>query len=112
MQELLSKWTELKEAERSVKEQRERVEVEIYMVLKDSIPDDGQTTWNYENYKLTIKQNYSVTVDQEQASMFPDLFKSKYEMNWSQYKKSEAKNVLDNMVVVKSGKPTFSVEMR
>ena len=112
MNELLTKWLELKETERKAKEEREEVEASIYMTLKNEIPDDGSSTWNYENFKLNIKQNYSVTVDQKQAKMFPDLFKTKYELTWSQYKKSEAKNVLDNMVVVKSTKPTFTVEMK
>ena len=110
MNELLEQWLELKAAERLAKEQREEVESQIYLLLKEDIPDDGQSSWKYEGYKLVIKNNYSVSVDQEQAANFPSMFKTKYELSWSQYKKSEQKNVLDNMVTIKAGKPTFTVE--
>lgn len=112
MNELLEKWMELKESERKAKEMREEVEAQIYITLKDEIPDDGQSTWQYEGFKLVIKPNYSVKVDQEKASMFPALFKTEYTMSWSQYKKCEQKGVVDEMVTIKSGKPGFSVERK
>lgn len=111
MKDLLEKWVELKEAERKAKEYREEVEAEIYMLLKNDIPDDGSTTWHMDGYKLNIKQNYSVTVDQNLAEQHRDLFKTKYELSWANYKKSEFKQTLDNIVTIKSGKPTFSVVM-
>lgn len=112
MKDLLDRWLDLKNKEREAKELREECEAEIYMLLKNEIPDDGQSNWIYDNYKLTIKQNYSITVDQEKAQMFPNLFKTKYELSWAQYKKSEFKNTLDNIVTIKSNKPNFQVEMR
>ena len=111
MKDLLERWMHLKEQEKSAKEQREEVEAEIYMLLKNDIPDDGSSTWHYDGYKLNIKQNYTVSVDQEKAVTRPDLFKTKYELSWANYKKSDSKLFLDEVVTIKSTKPTFSVVM-
>jgi hypothetical protein len=112
MQELLSQWLELKAAERSAKEAREEVEVKLYMELKDQMNDESQATWNFDGYKLVIKPNYTVSVDQEQAAQNPELFKVKYEMTYSQYKKIDDKFLVDNIITIKQTKPTFSVEMK
>jgi len=111
MKELLEEWMQIKEQERELKEKREQIEAEIYITLKDNMPDDGSSTWHYDGYKLNIKQNYTVSVDQEKAVTRPDLFKTKYELSWSNYKKSDSKGFLDEVVTIKSGKPTFSVVM-
>lgn len=112
MQDLLNKWLELKSAERSAKEAREEVEVQLYMELKDQMSDESQATWNFDNYKLVIKPNWTVSVDQEQAAKHPDFFKIKYEMTYSQYKKLDDKFLVDNMITIKQTKPTFSVEVK
>jgi len=112
MQELLSKWLELKAAERSAKEQREEVEVQLYMELKDQMNEESQATWNFDNYKLVIKPNYTVSVDQEQAAKCPEYFKTKYEMTFSQYKKMDEKFRVDNIITIKQTKPTFTVEAK
>ena len=76
MKDLLERWMHLKEQEKGAKEQREEVEAEIYMLLKNDIPDDGSSTWHYDGYKLNIKQNYTVSVDQNLTEQHPDLFKT------------------------------------
>lgn len=112
MQDLLEQWLELKAAERKAKEEREEVEVKLYMELKDQMNEESQATWNFDNYKLVIKPNYTVSVDQEQAAQCPEYFKTKYEMTYSQYKKLDEKFRVDNIVTIKQTKPTFSVEVK
>lgn len=110
MDELLEKWIKLKDKEVECKNKREDVEAEIYLLIKDKLPSDGCFTEKINNKKITIKQSFSVSVDQSKASIYPDLFKVKYELSWSQYKKSDNKKTLDNIVTVKSCKPNFTVE--
>ena len=112
MKDLLEKWTELKKVERNAKEEREQVEVELFLALKGEMNEESQSTWNFDEYKLVIKPNFTVSVDQEQAAHYPDLFKTKYEMTYSQYKKSENKSVVENMITIKQTKPTFTVELK
>lgn len=112
MKDLLNKWMELKSAERLIKEEREQIEVELFLSLKGDMNEESQSTWNFDNYKLVIKPNFSVSVDQEQASHYPDLFKTKYEMSYAQYKKSEHKGVVEGMITIKQTKPTFTVELQ
>jgi hypothetical protein len=111
MKGLLDKWLEYKEVERNAKEMREQIEVEMYMTLNKEMTEDSQSTWNYDGYKLVIKPNFSVKVNQEEAKMFPDLFKTKYELSYSQYKKSEMKHVIDNIVTISQTKPTFTITL-
>jgi len=112
MKDLLEKWTELKRVERNAKEEREQVEVELFLALKGDMNEESQSTWNFDEYKLVIKPNFTVSVDQEQAAHYPDLFKTKYEMTYAQYKKSENKGVVESMITIKQTKPTFSVELK
>lgn len=109
MKGLMDKWLEYKEVERNAKEMRELIEAEIYTNLNQEMKEDSQSTWHFNEYKLVIKPNHSVSIDQNEAKMFPDLFKTKYELSYSQYKKSEMKNVIDNIVTIKQAKPTFSI---
>lgn len=112
METLLNKWLELKSAERKAKEAREDVEAEIYMALKDEMNDESQATWNLDKHKLVIKPNWSVSVNQEMASQYADLFKTKYEMSYAQYKKCNNMAVVNEIVTIKQTKPTFSVEVK
>ena len=112
MKDLLEKWTELKRAERDAKEEREQVEVELFLALKGDMNEESQSTWNFDEYKLVIKPNFTVSVDQEQAAHYPDLFKTKYEMSYAQYKKSEHKGTVEGMITIKQSKPTFQIEVR
>lgn len=108
MNELLQKWIDIKNIEKGLKEQREDIEAQIYMMVKDELPSDGQKSFVY-GYKLTVKQNTSVSVDQEMAAKRPELFKVKYELSYSQYKKSTDQDFLDNVITIKPTKPTFTV---
>lgn len=112
MKHLLEKWTELKSIERKVKEEREQIEVELFLALKGDMNEESQSTWNFDEYKLVIKPNFAVSVDQEQAAHYPDLFKTKYEMSYAQYKKSEHKGTVEGMITIKQSKPTFTVELK
>lgn len=105
----MGKWIELKEKEKQLKEHREQVEADLYSIVKDELPEASQKSFEVEGYKLTIKPNFSVSVDQEAASSRPELFKLKYEMTFSQYQKSTEKRWLDDVVTIKNTKPTFSV---
>lgn len=111
MEELLEKWISIKTKEKSCKEDRENIEAEIYIALKDRLPEDGVFTEKIGDKKITIKQAFSVSVDQNKASMYPDLFKTKYELSWSQYKKTENKKLIDDVVTIKPSKPNFTVEI-
>lgn len=109
MNELLQKWLDIKNVERAMKEQREDIEAQIYMMVKDDLPSDGQKSFEYGSHKLTVKQNISVSVDQEMAAKRPELFKVKYDLSYSQYKKSTDQDFLDNVITIKPTKPTFTV---
>lgn len=109
MKDLLEKWMKLKEQEKLIKEEREQTEVEIYTLLSSEMNDESQSTWHYDDIKLVIKPNWTVSVDQALAMAHADLFKTKYEMSYSQYKKCQDKNTVDNIVSIKQTKPTFTI---
>ena len=108
MKDLLEELIDVKSKEKALKEEREQLEAQIYLLLKDEMKEDSQTTWNIDNYKLVIKPNFAVSVDQVKAAIVFDKFKVKYEMSYSQYKKAID---VDDIVTIKVNKPTFSVEM-
>lgn len=109
MKELLQRLNDLKEKERAIKEERVIVEGEIYEQIESQLNDDKTLTVYADEYKLTVKPNYSLSVNQEMAAKFPNSFKIKFELSYSQYKKAEG--TLDDFVTIKINKPTFSVEM-
>jgi hypothetical protein len=108
MKELLAKLLELKEKERLLKEERFVLEGEIYTQIQDKLNDDKTITVNVDGYKLSVKPTFSVKVDQEMAATRPELFKVKYEMSYSQYKKVKG---VDDYVTINQTKPNFSVEV-
>jgi pyruvate kinase len=108
--DLLKKWTELKQLEKETQERRHQVEADIYVAVQSELPKTGSSTFNCDDMKVKITQNFTVKVDQEKAKERPDLFKVKYEMSFSQYEKSPEKLTLDDYVVITSGKPSFVVE--
>ena len=112
MKELLTKLLELKEKERAIKEERTLIEGEIYALVETNLNDDKTLNVVADQYKLTVKPNFSISVDQEKAKVNPSLFKAKYEITYSQYKKDERKGLLDEMIFIKPLKPTFSVEVK
>ncbi len=109
METLLRKWMEIKNVEKAMKEQREDIEAQIYLLIRGDLPEDGSKSFNLEGYKLTVKQNVSVSVNQELAARRPELFKIKFDMSYSQYKKSNEKLFLDDVITYKTAKPTFTV---
>lgn len=109
MKELMDKWLELKEVERKAKEEREAIEASMYLAVNTDINETSQATFNYDDYKLVIKPNWAVKVDQEKAKEFPEYFKTKYEMSYSQYLKSGGLKIIDDAVEIKQNKPTFTV---
>lgn len=113
MNELLSKFRELKEIERKAKEQREDIEAQIYLLVQNDLPEDGSRSFNYDGYKLSITQNMSMGIDQEKAEFNKNLFKTKYEMTYSMYKKLDGrdKELVSDAVTIKPAKPTFKVEV-
>jgi hypothetical protein len=108
MKELLAKLLELKESERLLKEERYLLEGEIYTQVESMLNDDKTITVHADGYKLSVKPTFSVKVDQEMASTRPDLFKVKYEMSYSQYKKASG---VDDYVTINQTKPNFGVEL-
>ncbi len=108
MKELLAKLLDLKGKERLIKEERFVLEGEIYSLMEDRLDDDKTITMIADQYKLSMKPTFSVKVDQEMAAKRPDLFKVKYEMSYSQYKKASG---VDNYVTINQTKPNFSVEL-
>lgn len=106
MDQLLQKWLDIKNVEKEMKEQREEIEIALYSEFQEHL-GDGQKTFDLNDYKLTIKHNFSVKVDQDKAKENPDLFKWKAEMSYSQYKKLNGS--ADDMVEVSMGRPTFTV---
>lgn len=108
MKGLLTKLLELKEKERLIKEERYLLEGEIYTQLENRLDGDKTVTIICDDLKLQMKPSYSVKVDQEMAATKPGLFKVKYEMSYSQYKKASG---IDDYVTINQTKPSFSVEM-
>ena len=106
MNELLQKWLDVKNIEKAMKEQREEIEIALYSEFQQHL-GDGQKSFDIDGYKLTIKHNFSVKVDQDKAKEKADLFKWKAEMSYSQYKKLNGE--ADDIVEVSMSKPTFSV---
>ena len=106
MNELLQRWLDIKNVEKAMKEQREEIEVALYSEFQQHL-GDGQKSFDIDGYKLTIKHNFSVKVDQDKAKEKSDLFKWKAEMSYSQYKKLNGE--ADDIVEVSMSKPTFTV---
>lgn len=109
MEKLLEKLMRTKERENEIKNERLAIEEEIYTKVMDQIVDDKSLTIKTDRFKLSVKPNYAVSVDQEAAARFPASFKCKYELSYSQYKKAEG--TLDDFVTIKINKPTFSCEL-
>lgn len=107
MKVLLEKLLELKEKERAIKEERTLIEGEIYALVETNLNDDKALNVVADQYKLTVKPNFSIKVNQDLAKDHADLFKVKYELSYSQYKKLEGK--VDDMVTINQIKPTFTV---
>lgn len=114
VKELMEDWKEYKKLETSVIASRIAVEAEIYRALmkEKKFPHEGTTTREEGGLKLKIVTKLNYTVDQEFAAKNPELFKAKYE-----YSKSMLKDMTDEQValvnegiVSKPAKPSFSVE--
>lgn len=114
MKELLKQWLETKEQEKKLKELREEIEIQLYEFVQSELPADGSKTIYADEYKLVIKPNYSVKVDQDMAPEYGQYFKVKYDMSWSQYKQLDmgARHYVDNIVTISTLKPSFSVEVK
>jgi hypothetical protein len=114
VKDLMKKWLELKEKENTIKQSREEVELEMYTRVQDNMKEDKQSTFVADEYKLTIRPNFSVKVDQEKAPEYAQYFKNKYEITYSQYKAltNEEKHYVDEMITINSIKPTFKVEIK
>jgi len=112
MKELMRMWLDLKNQEAVLKEAREKVELEMYEGAQEQMKDDKQISIIADEFKLTIKPNFSVKVDQEMASGCPGYFKTKYELSYSEYKKSEHKGTIDEIVTINMIKPSFKVEVK
>lgn len=109
MNELLKKLYEVKEKERLAKEERLVLEGEIYTLIESQLNDDKTLKIEESQYRLQVKPSYVVKVDQEAAAKMPGSFKCKYEMSYSQYKKTEG--AVDDIVTISVNKPSFTVEM-
>jgi hypothetical protein len=105
------KFRETIDKEGLIKEERYLIEGEIYTQLENRLDGDKTVTIHCDNLKLQMKPTYSVKVDQEKAAQNPEWFKVKYEMTYSQYKKSMTTSCLDDVVTINVTKPSFSVEM-
>lgn len=110
MKELMIKLLDLKEKERGIKDERTSVEEEIYEKVQSELNDDKTFTLIADELKLTVKPNFAVSVDQDAAANFPNSFKVKYEMSYSQYKKTDG--AVDNIVTIKQNKPTFTISLK
>jgi hypothetical protein len=108
MEDLMIKWLDLKRVEQAMKAQREDLEAQIYMEVKDMLPEDGSKTLDFGTHKLTVKHNFTVKIDQEKAKDRSDLFKWKAEMSYSQFKKCED-GAINDIVSISMTKPTFTV---
>jgi len=111
MKELMKTWLELKSEEQIIKQKREEVELEMYTIVQDKLPADKQASFKEDEFKLTIKPNYSVKVDQNMASDYAQYFKRKFEMTYSQYRDLDAgaRQYVDEIVTINTTKPTFTV---
>lgn len=114
MKILLQKLRELKEQEREIKEERLAVEEEIYSAIESQITNDKTLTIHADEFKLSVKPNYSVKVDQEAAKEYGQYFKHKYEMTYSQYNAltDSARTYVNEIVTISTLKPTFTVEIK
>jgi hypothetical protein len=112
MKELLAELMDLKEKERNIKERRVILEGQIYDSVEKLIDSDKTFNLICDEYKLSVKPNYVVKVDQDMAKEYSDMFKVKYEMSYSQYKKSEHGKIIDEIVTISQNKPTFLVELK
>lgn len=112
---LMQDWLIAKEAEQEWNAKRLNIEVELYKLTmeKVEIKKEGTTNFSDDGIKLTITSRMNISVDQEKAAENPDLFVTKYE-----YSKTKCKNMTDEMIsvvqdiiTVKPGKPTFNVSV-
>jgi hypothetical protein len=99
---------EAKEKESIAKEHRVSIESEIYELIEGQLIDDSTLKIELEGFVLKVKPSLAVKVDQEAAAKYPGAFKIKYEMSYSQYKKTGGK--VDDIVTISSNKPSFTVE--
>jgi hypothetical protein len=114
MKELLRHWLELKNEERILKEKREEIEIELYTMIHSELPADGSKTIHADEYKLVVKPNFAVKVNQDMAAEYAQYFKNEYKMSYPTYRDLDAgaKKYVDEIVTITTNKPTFSVEMK
>lgn len=107
MKDLVKEYLRIKNEENLLKEKRNEIESMIYSLAEES----GSMKISNEHFKLSIKPNFSVKVDQEFAAIHSNLFKTKYEMTYSQYEKSLNKNTVEKGIIITPIKPTFTIEL-
>lgn len=111
MIKLMKKLHEAKQKENEMKEARLEIEAEIYTKIESQLNDDKTLTFKEEGFKLSVKPSYAVSVNQELAANYPLLFKAKFEMSYSAYKKCEYKDQVNEIVTIKINKPSFQIEV-
>ncbi len=114
MKELLKQWLETKNEEKRLKELREELEIQIYEFIQSELPAEGSKTLYADEYKLVVKPNYAVKVDQDMAPEYAQYFKTKYELSYSQYKQLDmgSRKYVDEIVTINTLKPSFSISMK
>ena len=109
------RWMELKSQVRSLTEQLHEVESDIYIHAREmnQLNLAGSKTFEDSGYKIVIKHNEIVKVDQEKAYNFKEYFKVKYEFDKKKYgdvTNKETKEWLNEAITITTGKPSFTVE--
>lgn len=114
MKHLLIELSQVKAQEMTLKKRREELEIALYELVQSELPADGSKTLYADEYKLTIKPNYSVKVNQELAADYAQYFNTKYEISYPKYRDLDngAKKYVDEIVTINTLKPTFTVEVK
>lgn len=115
IRELMADWLMAKETEDAANAKRLAIEVDLYRAVMETveIKKEGSTTYDDDGMKLTITSRMNISVDQEAAANFENLFVKKYEFSKTLAKGfSDAElETVQNLIVMKPAKPTFKVSV-
>jgi hypothetical protein len=111
---MYAKWMSLKKEIGELTERLHEIEADIWVKANElgQINPTGSKTFEVDGFKVTITHKDTVSVDQGIASLYPELFKLKFEYSKTMEKTFAPAEIakLNEAITIKPAKPGFKVE--
>lgn len=116
LRDLMGNWQLQKRIESEAMALRRDTEIEMYKELMaiQEIKEEGSTSYQDGDLKLTVVGRYDYKVDQKLAAENAHLFKAKFEYSKTLIKDMNDKQIslMEEMVTKTVAKPSFKVEVK